>query len=41
MTPVIFDSNNCMPGEIVTVKVQSFNSRNLFGTHKPDKVKAA
>ena len=41
MTPVIFESNNCSPGELVHVKITSFNQNNLFGYHKSNKVKAA
>ena len=41
MTPVIFQSNNCNPGELVEVKITSFNQNNLFGFHKTDKIKAA
>tara|TARA_B100000686_G_scaffold167026_1_gene174500 strand:- start:899 stop:2197 length:1299 start_codon:yes stop_codon:yes gene_type:complete len=41
MTPVIFDSNGCLPGEIVDVKIKSFNRNNLFGSHDISKIKAA
>ena len=41
MTPAIFDSENCKPGELVNIKVTSFNQNNLFGFHKSNKVKAA
>ena len=41
MTPVIFDSNNCNPGELINVKITSFNQNNLFGFHKANKVQAA
>ncbi len=41
MTPVIFDSNNCNPGELINVKITSFNQNNLFGFHKANKFKAA
>ena len=30
MTPVIFESDNCKPGELVNVKITSFNQKNLF-----------
>ena len=30
MTPVIFESDNCQPGELIDVKITSFNHRNLF-----------
>ena len=41
MTPVIFESNGCLPGEIVDVKIKSFNRNNLFGSHNISKIKAA
>ena len=41
MTPVILDSNNCNPGELINVKITSFNQNNLFGFHKTNKVQAA
>ena len=41
MTPVIFESDNCQPGELIDVKITSFNHRNLFGFHKSNKIKAA
>ena len=41
MTPVIFDSDNCKPGELVNIKIISFNQNNLFGYFKTKKDKAA
>ena len=41
MTPVIFESNSCIPGNLVEVKITSFNKNNLFGFHKIDKFRAA
>ena len=41
MTPVIFEANNCTPGELVNVKILSFNQKNLFGLHSSNKIKAA
>ena len=41
MTPVIFDSKNSKPGEIVNVKITSFNQKNLFGFHQINRVEAA
>ena len=41
MNAVIFASDNCKPGELVNVKITSFNQNNLFGFHKANKVKAA
>jgi len=41
MTPVIFDSNDCLPGEVVDVKIKSFNRNNLFGLHNINKIEAA
>ena len=34
MTPVIFGSDNCKNGDIVNIKITSFNKNNLFGFHK-------
>ena len=41
MTPVIVESNNCKPGEILNVKITSYNKNALFGFGKRNKVKAA
>ena len=41
MTPVIFDAAKCKPGEIVDVKITSFNQKNLFGFYKTNKAEAA
>jgi tRNA-2-methylthio-N6-dimethylallyladenosine synthase len=41
MIPVIFESDNCKPGTLVNVKITSFNKKNLFGSYKNNKVKAA
>ena len=41
MTPVKFKAENCKPGELVNVKITSFNKNSLFGLQKTDKVKAA
>ena len=41
MTPVIFKANNCKAGELINVKITSFNQKNLFGIYEPNKVKAA
>ena len=41
MTPVIFESDNCQPGELIDVKITSFNHRNLFGFHQNNEIKAA
>ena len=41
MTAVIFESNNCKPGDLVNVKITSFNKNNLFGFHTNKKEKAA
>ena len=41
MTPVIFESDDCKPGELVEVKITSYNQKNLFGTDKNEKEKAA
>ncbi len=41
MTPVIFESSDCNPGEIVNVKIKSFNKNNIFGSHKVTEFRAA
>ena len=41
MTPVIFESDNCYPGELAKVKINDFSSNRLFGFHKKNKEKAA
>ena len=41
MIPVIFESNHCKSGELISVKVTSVNQNNLFGVHQNNKTKAA
>ena len=41
MSPVIFESDSCEPGELVNVKIASINQNNLFGIHRSNKEKAA
>jgi tRNA-2-methylthio-N6-dimethylallyladenosine synthase len=41
MTPVKLQSNSCKPGELVNVKITSFNQGGLFGVHHSEKVRAA
>ena len=41
MIPVIFESNPCKSGELISVKVTSVNQNNLFGIHQGNKTKAA
>jgi tRNA-2-methylthio-N6-dimethylallyladenosine synthase len=41
MTPVKFKAENCKLGELVNVKITSFNKNSLFGSQKTDKVKTA
>ena len=41
MLPVIFDAENCKIGELINVKINSFNQKNLFGIYEKNKVKAA
>tara|TARA_Y100000590_G_scaffold249067_1_gene279874 strand:- start:3321 stop:4619 length:1299 start_codon:yes stop_codon:yes gene_type:complete len=41
MTPVILESENCKPGDLVNVKITSFNQNNLFSFEKNNKIKAA
>ena len=41
MTPVIVEGNNCKPGELVKIKIMSFNRKNLFGVYETNKMNAA
>ncbi len=41
MIPVIIESEHCKPGEIINVKINSFNKKNLFGFHEDNKMKVA
>ena len=42
MIPVIFEADDCKTGDLVNVKITSFNQKNLFGIFKNNnKVKAA
>jgi len=41
MTPVIVDSEKSKPGEIINVKITSFNQKNLFGFQQTNEIKAA
>ena len=41
LTPVIFESNDCKFGEIVNVKITSYNQKNLFGLQINNTEKAA
>ena len=41
MTSVIFEADKCTPGELVDVKITSFNKKNLFGIYRINKEKAA
>ena len=41
MTPIIFESTLCNPGDLVQVDIISSNQNNLFGKHIEDKFEAA
>jgi len=41
MTPVIFESATCKPGDLARIKITSINKKYLFGSHKLDKDRAA
>jgi len=41
MTPVIFESTSCNPGDLIQVKTISSNQNNLFGIHIENQFKAA
>ena len=40
MTPVIFESTLCHPGDLIQVEIISSNQNNLFGKHMKNKFKA-
>ena len=37
MTPVIFEATNCIPGDLLSIKIESFNLKNLFGIYESNK----
>ena len=41
MTPVIFESTSCNPGDLIQIEIISSNQSNLFGKHMDNKFKAA
>ena len=41
MTPVIFESTSCNPGDLIQVEIISSNQNNLFGIHIRNQFKAA
>ncbi len=41
MTPIIFESTSCGPGDLIQVKIISSNQNNLFGKHMKNKFEAA
>ena len=41
MTPIIFESKNINPGDLVNVKVTSYSKKSLFGFSINNKIKAA
>jgi len=41
MTPVKFESNDCKIGQLLNVKITSFNKNSLFGIHHNNEMKAA
>ena len=41
MTPVIFESTLCNPGDMIQVEIISSNQNNLFGKHMENRFKAA
>ena len=41
MNSVKFKSDNCKPGELINVKITSFNKNSLFGFHMKNEVQAA
>jgi len=41
MTPVIFESEKCKPGDLINIKINSINKKYLFGNQKLNKEQAA
>ena len=41
MTPVIFQSISCSPGDLIKVKINFSNLYNLFGKQVESKIRAA
>jgi tRNA-2-methylthio-N6-dimethylallyladenosine synthase len=41
MTAVKFESNNCKIGDLLDIKIKSYNKNTLFGLEKINKIKAA
>ena len=41
MTPVIFEASSCKIGELLDIKIKSFNQNSLFGYFETNKAKAA
>ena len=41
MSPVKFKSDRCKPGDLINVKITSFNQNGLFGFHENREMKAA
>jgi len=41
MNSVKFESANCKPGDLVNVKITSYNKNSLFGFHEKNKIEAA
>ena len=41
MLPVIFHSENCQLGDVINVRINSYNKKNLFGVHSINKIRAA
>ena len=41
MTAVKFESDNCKIGDLLDIKIKSYNKNTLFGLEKINKIKAA
>ena len=41
MNAVFFDANNCKIGDLINIKINSFNKKNLFGVYKTHNMRAA
>ena len=41
MSAVFFEADNCNIGDLISIKITSFNQKNLFGIQKSNSIKAA
>ncbi len=41
MSAVFFEADNCNIGDLISIKITSYNQKNLFGIHNSNSIKAA